>query len=92
MLTIKLPYKTDNIEYIALLQKQYSSLYRYCYNRFIDGLTEKEIRLKTKSLNNVDLLDSWIIQSCIKDAESLFKRNKDNNNIILVAKEILSNI
>ena len=57
MKTIKLPYKTN--EDLTSILKQYSSVVRYSYNRFLDGKTEKDIRELTKSLNNIDLLNSW---------------------------------
>ena len=40
MKTIKLPYKTN--EDLTSILKQYSSVVRYSYNRFLDGKTEKK--------------------------------------------------
>jgi predicted transposase len=42
MITIKLPYKTS--EDLIPILKQYSSIVRYSYNRFLEGKTEKEVR------------------------------------------------
>jgi hypothetical protein len=47
---------------------------RYSYNRFLDGKPEKDIRLLSKSLNNVNLLNSWLIQCAILDAKALHKK------------------
>ena len=69
MKTIKLPYKTN--EDLTSILKQYSSVVRYSYNRFLDGKTEKDIRELTKSLNNIDLLNSWLVQCGIKDGKSV---------------------
>ena len=61
MLTIKLPYKSNEKDFILELQKQSSNIIRYSYNRFYDGYSEKDIRKLVKSLNNVNLLDSWLV-------------------------------
>ena len=46
--------------------------------------TEKEIRhsLKETKLNNIELLDTWFIQSAIYDAKALFEKNKDTKIIL----------
>lgn len=80
MITIKLPYNTEFNNDIELLRKQYSNVVRYSYNRFIEDKSQKDIRLLTKSLNNIDI-NSWLIQCGIKDAESIYKINKDNKVI-----------
>jgi len=77
MLTIKLPYilkDKGDLEYISKLQRQYSSVLRWTFNRFNDKLSEKEIRhlFKDKPLNNVEMLDTWFLQSAIYDAKALF--------------------
>lgn len=78
MKTIKLPYKTN--EDLTSILKQYSSIVRYSYNRFLDGKTEKEIRKLTKSLNNIDL-NSWLIQCGIKDGKAIHIRFKTDKVI-----------
>lgn len=79
MITIKLPYTSD--ESLLEIRKQYSNVLRYSYNRFRDGKSQKDIRLLTKSLSNINLLNSWIIQCAIKDAESIHKKNQDTKVI-----------
>ncbi len=74
MKTIKLPYKTN--EDLTPILKQYSNVVRYSYNRFLEGNTEKEVRYLTKSLSNIDLLNSWSIQCAIKDAKAIHTRFK----------------
>ena len=82
MITIKLPYSTsqDNIDFISSFQRQYSCVVRYCFNRYQENKNEKEIRhlIKENSLNNIEILDSWFVQSAIYDAKALFERNKQN--------------
>jgi len=74
MKTIKLPYKTN--EDLTSVLKQYSSIVRYSYNCFLDGRTEKDTRESSKSLNNIDLLNSWLIQCGIKDGKAIQTRFK----------------
>lgn len=88
MKTIKLPYKCD--EDLISIIKQYSNVVRYSYNRFLEDKTEKDIRLLSKSLNNIDLLNSWIIQCGIKDGKALHTRFNDEK-IIFGGKQNLIN-
>ena len=74
MKTIKLPYKSS--EDLTPILKQYSSVVRYSYNRFLENKTEKEVRYLTKSLSNIDLLNSWLIQCANKDAKAIHTRFK----------------
>jgi len=79
MKTIKLPYKTiDDLEPIL---RQYSSVVRYAYNRFHEGMEEKEVRYSCKKMNNIDLLVFWLFQCAIKDGEVIQKKNGDNKVI-----------
>jgi len=81
--TIKLPYKTT--EDLTPILKQYSNVVRYSYNRFLDGKTEKDIRELAKSLNNIDLLNSWLIQCGIKDGKAIQTRFK-NEKVVFGGK------
>jgi IS605 OrfB family transposase len=73
MKTISLP--IQNKINIKEMQKRHSPCYRYCYNRWLDGLNEKEIRELCKDKFKIG---SWFVQSIIKDSQSLFKaQNKD---------------
>jgi IS605 OrfB family transposase len=72
MKTIKLPYKTS--EDLVPILKQYLSVVRYSYNRFLEGKKEKEVRHLTKSLNNIDLLNSWLVQCAILDGKTIHTR------------------
>ena len=86
MKTIKLPYKTT--EDLTPILKQYSNVVRYSYNRFLEGKTEKDVRLLTKSLNSIDLLNSWLIQCGIKDGKAIQTRFK-NEKVIFGGKHNL---
>jgi IS605 OrfB family transposase len=74
MITIKLPYKTDKLNEIKLLQKQYSNIVRYAYNRFKEGKSQKDIYLLCKLLNNINL-NSWLIQCAITESDLIYKNN-----------------
>jgi len=77
--TISLPYKIEDdndLELnLELVLKQYSNVVRYSYNRFLEDKTEKDNRLLTKNLKNIESLNSWLIQCAILDAKAIFKRN-----------------
>jgi len=74
MITIKLPYKTE-YDMLPIL-KQYSSVLRFSYNRFLEGIKEKEVRFATKSMCNIGLLNSWLVQCAILDGKAVQKRFK----------------
>ena len=76
MQTIKLPLLNE--VYIQEYQRIYSSCFRYSFNRFKDGLNEKEIRVLVKDKFK---LNSWLIQSCITEAKTKFKICKDTKVI-----------
>lgn len=88
MKTIKLPYKTT--EDLTSILKQYSNVVRYSYNRFLDGKSEKDIRELSKSMNSIDLLNSWLIQCGIKEGKAIQTRFK-NEKVIFGGKYNLIN-
>lgn len=47
--------------------KQYSSVQHFIYNRFTDGFSQKQIKDQIKSLNNIQLMNSWFIQCAFYD-------------------------
>jgi predicted transposase len=83
MKTIKLPYKNE--KNLIPIIKQYSSIVRYSYNRFLEGRTEKDVRNLTKLLNNTNLLNSWIIQCAIKEGKAIYTR-LDNKKVVFGGK------
>ncbi len=83
MKTIKLPYQISDSDssVVKKYRQQQSIIVRYAYNRFLENKSEKEIRLLCKNLNNIELLNSWMIQSAIKKANEIYIRNKDSKVI-----------
>lgn len=74
MITLKIKYKASE-EFQSLLKeyrREQSSVVRIAYNMFLDGLNERQIR-ENLFVYNFSLLDSWFIQSGIKDAQGLHK-------------------
>ena len=78
MKTISLPYycSDDDMNFIKDEIRKSSNMVRYAYNRFLEGKSEKDIRLHSKQLNNTPT-DSWIIQCAIKKADYINKTSKD---------------
>ena len=78
MQTLKIKYKTSSTKDLNLIkeyQKQYSSCLHYVYNRTLENISQKEIKEKVKHLSNINLLDSWFVQSSIFDAKTLSQKD-----------------
>lgn len=69
MQVLKIKYQTDDqsLHIIQNYMKQYSSVQHFVYNRINDGKLQKDIKQQIKTLNNIDLLDSWFIQCSFYD-------------------------
>ena len=54
---------------------QYSICLHYLYNRISDNneISEKDLRNLCSNINNIEYLDSWFKQSCVKESISLYK-------------------
>ena len=79
MLTLKLKYKCLDNNYYDILNKymsQYSICLHYLYNRISDNngnINEKDLRNICSNINNINILDSWFKQSCVKESIALYK-------------------
>lgn len=71
MKTIKLKIKNE-IDFITEL-KLFNSVVRYSFNRFQEGLAEKEVRFKIKELFSGN---SWFLQCAIKVGQQLYKKHR----------------
>ena len=49
-------------------------------------ISGKQLRKLPFSLNNLDLLDTWMIENTIKDAERICASEKNNKRIIFGGK------
>ena len=85
MKTIKL--KIKNEVNLTKELKEFNSIVHYSFNRFQEGLKEKEIRSKVNELfkNNC-----WFNQCAIKVGQQLYKKHK-NKKIIFGGKKLLIN-
>ena len=79
MLTLKLKYKCLESDYYDILKtymSQYSICLHYLYNRISDNngnINEKDLRDLCSNIVNIDYLDSWFRQSCVKESIALYK-------------------
>ena len=79
MLTLKLKYKCLDNNYYDILKtymSQYSVCLHYLYNRISDNngnISEKDLRNLCSNINNIEYLDSWFRQSCVKESIALYK-------------------
>ena len=78
MLILKLKYKCLDTTYYDILKtymSQYSICLHYLYNRISDNnnLSEKDLRQLCSNIINIEYLDSWFKQSCVKESIALYK-------------------
>ena len=75
MQVLKIKYQTDDqsLHIIQDYMKQYSSVQHFVYNRINEGKTQKDIKQQIKTLNNINLLDSWFIQCSFYDIPKVDK-------------------
>ncbi len=95
MQTLKIKYKSDNIDIIKKYIQQYNSVYRVAYNK-LNNSEHVSYKILLK-LNNIELLDSWFILSALTDAKTLlsiigkgnrkFKLSYNLTSVILKLKD-----
>ena len=75
MQVLKIKYQADgqSLNIIRDYMKQYSSVQHFVYNRIQECKLQKDIKQQIKSLNNVDLLDSWFVQCSFYDIPKVDK-------------------
>ena len=76
MKTIKLKIKNE-VDFTKEL-KLFNSVVRYSFNRFQEGLVEKEVRSKVKELFSSN---SWFLECAIKFGQQLYKKHQDKHII-----------
>lgn len=72
MKTIKLPIQ-NTVNFDEEL-RVFNSVVRYSYNRFKDGLNEKDVRVKVNQLFSGNC---WFLQSALKEGKAIFDKNKE---------------
>ena len=75
MQVLKIKYQTYNqsLNIIQDYMKQYSSVQHFVYNRINECKSQKDIKQQIKTLNNINLLDSWFIQCSFYDIPKVDK-------------------
>ena len=88
MITLKIKYSTteDGLNLIKEYRKQYSSVLHFAYNRRYEGVSEKDIEHQINSLNNIQLIKSYLKRCAVKNATQLIKEG-DNKQLIFGGKK-----
>ena len=75
MQVLKIKYHADNksLNIIRNYMRQYSSVQHFVYNRIQECKSQKDIKQQIKTLNNINLLDSWFIQCSFYDIPKVDK-------------------
>ena len=75
MQVLKLKYQTadQSLNIIRDYIRQYSSVQHFVYNRIQECKSQKDIKQQIKTLNNINLLDSWFIQCSFYDIPKVGK-------------------
>ena len=92
MTTIKIKYELeeDKKELLKNYLKQFSNCLHVIYNRMKEQkYSGKQLRNLPFSLNNVNLLDTWMIENTIKEAERICASEKINQRIVFGGKKNL---
>lgn len=84
MQTLKIRIKSNNQKQILEYQRQYSSVLHICFNYFYQQnkkdklgslfdykVLSNPLMIKLKSLNNINLINQWFLQSALSEAYSL---------------------
>ena len=89
MTTIKIKYQLEDNKKDLLRNylKQFSNCLHVVYNRMKEQkYSGKQIRNIPFSLNNLNLLDTWLIENTIKEAERICASEKADQNIVFGGK------
>ena len=79
MKTIKLRVKYDEAEVIKNDSRIYSSMVRFAFNRFNDGMTKSEVYRKVAEKFERTSIHSHLRQSSVFEAKAIFERFKEKN-------------
>ena len=79
MQTLKIPFKTSSkgYEIIKDTQLEYSKIIRSAYCRFMDGMSESEVRKYLAQ--TFGKTDSWFVQSSIYEGKGMAEVDKNQN-------------
>lgn len=92
MTTIKIKYELEDGKKSLLERylKQFSNCLHVIYNRMKEQkLSGKQLRNLPFSLSNLELLDTWMVENAIKEAERICASEKINQRIVFGGKKNL---
>ena len=91
MVTLKIKYNTEssNLDIIQEYRKQYSVVLHCVYNLRFTDISEKDTEHKLKSLNNIDLIGSFLKRCAVKHATQLLENKPDKPMIFGGKKNFL---
>ena len=92
MTTIKIAYKLEDNkeELLRKYLKQFSNCLHVIYNKMKEQkYSGKQLRNLPSSLNNLELLDTWMIENTIKEAERICATEKKDQHIVFGGKKNL---
>lgn len=92
MTTIKIKYELEENKKELLKQylRQFSNCLHVIYNRMKEQqLSGKQLRNLPFSLNNLELLDTWMVENTIKEAERICASKNNSQKIVFGGKKNL---
>ena len=91
MITLKIKYNTEtsNQDVIQEYRKQYSSVLHCAYNLRFKDISEKDTEHQLKTLNNIDLIGSFLKRCAVKHATQLLENKPDKPMIFGGKKNFL---
>lgn len=92
MTTIKIKYGLEESKKELLKQylKQFSNCLHVIYNRMKEQkLSGKQLRSLPFSLSNLELLDTWMVENTIKEAERICASEKNGQRTVFGGKKCL---
>ena len=91
MITLKIKYSTEsyNLDIIQEYRKQYSSVLHCAYNLRFKDTSERDTEHQLKTLNNIDLIGSFLKRCAVKQATQLLENKSDKPMIFGGKKNFL---
>ena len=91
MVTLKIKYSTEssNLDIVQEYRKQYSSVLHCAYNLRFNNISEKDTEHQLKTLNNIDLIGSFLKRCAVKHATQLLENKSDKPMIFGGKKNFL---
>lgn len=91
MITLNIKYSTESYNHAIIQEyrKQYSSVLHCAYNLRFNNISEKDTEHNLKTLNNIDLIGSFLKRCAVKHAKQLLENKPDKPMIFGGKKNFL---